>query len=142
MSCLYCIIKSLSIVRNVTVQKMKFSIKDFFSKCDQICIFLRIWSHLLKKSLIINFIFRAVCIIVGVLILFSIHVNVCAKKSRKLTCPGFCPVTPLTAFSSFEILRRLKRAFTKWNNILIIKNHVCKYITADHRAKILSGINI
>ena len=30
---------------------MKFSIKDFFSKCDQICRFLRIWSHLLKKSL-------------------------------------------------------------------------------------------
>ena len=35
---------------------MKFSIKDFFSKCDQIRSFLRIWSHLLKKSLIENFI--------------------------------------------------------------------------------------
>ena len=31
-------------------QKMKFSIKDFFSKCDQIRRFLRIWSYLLKKS--------------------------------------------------------------------------------------------
>ena len=31
-----------------TAQKMKFSIKDFFSK-------LRIWSHLLKKSLMENF---------------------------------------------------------------------------------------
>ena len=41
---------------------MKFSIKDFFSKCDQIGFFLRIWSHLLKKSLIENFIFRAVYI--------------------------------------------------------------------------------
>ena len=30
---------------------MKFSIKDFFSKCDQTRSFLRIWSHLLKKSL-------------------------------------------------------------------------------------------
>ena len=37
---------------------MKFSIKDFFSKCDQIRRKLRIWSHLLKKSL--NFIFCAV----------------------------------------------------------------------------------
>ena len=37
--------------------KMKFSIKDFFSKCDQIRSFLRIWSHLLKKSLMKNFIF-------------------------------------------------------------------------------------
>ena len=40
-----------------TAQNMKFSIKHFFSKCDQICSFLRIWSHLLKKSLMENFIF-------------------------------------------------------------------------------------
>ena len=39
---------------------MKFCIKDFFSKCDQIRSFLRIWSCLLKKSLIQNFIFGAV----------------------------------------------------------------------------------
>ena len=35
----------------VTAQEMKFSIKDFFNECDQICSFLRIWSHLLKKIL-------------------------------------------------------------------------------------------
>ena len=40
-----------------TAQKMKFSIKDFFSKCDQIRSFLRLWSHLLKKSLMENVIF-------------------------------------------------------------------------------------
>ena len=40
-----------------TAQKMKFSIKDFFSKCDQIRSFLLIWSHLLKKYLMENFIF-------------------------------------------------------------------------------------
>ena len=39
---------------------MKFSIKDFFSKCDQIRSFQRIWSHFLKKSLMENFIFYAV----------------------------------------------------------------------------------
>ena len=39
------------------VQKMKLSITDFFSKCDQIRSFLRLWSHLLKKSLMKNFIF-------------------------------------------------------------------------------------
>ena len=44
----------------VTAQKMKFSIKDFFGKCDEIRSFLRIWSHLLKKSLMENFIFCAV----------------------------------------------------------------------------------
>ena len=36
----------------LTAQKMKFSIKDFFNKRDQILRKLRIWSHLLKKSLI------------------------------------------------------------------------------------------
>ena len=41
---------------------MKFSIKDFFSKCDQIRSFLQIWSHLLKKSLMKNFIFCAVIV--------------------------------------------------------------------------------
>ena len=41
----------------ITAQKIKFSIKDFFSKYDQIHSFLRIWSHLLKKSLIENFFF-------------------------------------------------------------------------------------
>ena len=43
-----------------TAQKMKFSIKNFFGKYDQIRSFLRIWSHLLKRSLIENFIFCAV----------------------------------------------------------------------------------
>ena len=39
---------------------MKFLIKHFFSKCDQIHGKLRIWSHLLKKSLMENFSFCAV----------------------------------------------------------------------------------
>ena len=39
---------------------MKFSVQDFSGKCDQIRSFLHIWSHLLKKSLMKNFIFRAV----------------------------------------------------------------------------------
>ena len=35
---------------------MKFSVKDFPSKCDQISIFLWIWSHLMEKFLMENFI--------------------------------------------------------------------------------------
>ena len=38
---------------------MKFSIKDFFSKYERIRRKLRIWSYLLKKSLMENFIFCA-----------------------------------------------------------------------------------
>ena len=40
--------------KNPTVQKIKFPIKNFFSS------FQRIWSHLLKKSLMDNLIFCAV----------------------------------------------------------------------------------
>ena len=43
-----------------TEQKKKFFIKDFFSKCDQICSKQQIWSHLLKKFLMQKFIFCAV----------------------------------------------------------------------------------
>ena len=39
---------------------MKFSIKDLIGKCDQIRNFLRIRSHLLKKSLMENFTLCAV----------------------------------------------------------------------------------
>ena len=49
-------------LNSYTAQKMKFSIKNFFSKCDQIRRKLRIWSHILKKSLIENFIFCPVLI--------------------------------------------------------------------------------
>ena len=52
--------KSQKYVTCHTAQKMKFSIKDFFSKCDQIYRKLQIWSHLLKKSVMENFIFWAV----------------------------------------------------------------------------------
>ena len=48
-----------------TAQKMKFSIKDFFSKCDRTRSFMWIWSHLLKKSLMETFIFCAVLGICG-----------------------------------------------------------------------------
>ena len=50
----------MAVVVAVTAQKMKFSTNDSFSKCDQTRSFLRIWSHLLKKSLMENFIFCAV----------------------------------------------------------------------------------
>ena len=46
----------------VTAQKMKFFIKGFFSTFDQIPSYFRIWSHLLKESLMENFIFRAMSV--------------------------------------------------------------------------------
>ena len=41
----------------VSITQMEFLIEDFSSKCDQIRSFLQIWSHLLEKSLMENFIF-------------------------------------------------------------------------------------
>ena len=49
--------------------KRNFSIKDFFIKCNQIRSFLLIWSHLLKKSLMENFIFLQWCM--GKLLFFD-----------------------------------------------------------------------
>ena len=43
-----------------TAQKMKFFIRNSFSKCDQIRRKLQIWSHFLNKLLMENFIFCAV----------------------------------------------------------------------------------
>ena len=51
--------KYLKIMKKAA-QKLKFSVKDLASTCDQIRSSLRIWSHLLKKSFVENFIFCAV----------------------------------------------------------------------------------
>ena len=48
-----------------TEQKIKFSINDFFSKCDQIHKKLQIWSSLLKKSLMENFLFCVVGLMIS-----------------------------------------------------------------------------
>ena len=54
------VIPKIKIHISNTAQNRKFSTRDFFSKCDQIRSFLRIWSHLLKKSLMEDFNFCAV----------------------------------------------------------------------------------
>ena len=53
---------SLFVINILWIRRKYFFIfcKDFFSKCDRIRRKLRIWLHLLKKSLIENFIFYAV----------------------------------------------------------------------------------
>ena len=58
--CTFCNFRPLDLLH----KQMKFSIKDFLSKCDQSRSFLRIWSHLLKKSLMKNFTF---CTLIKVL---------------------------------------------------------------------------
>ena len=75
---------------HATTQKMKFSIKDFFSKCDPIRRKLRIGSHLLEKSLMENFSFCVVCSVLKVFylhIIFRHYYYVCYKHgSYKAKC--------------------------------------------------------
>ena len=59
----------------IAAQKMKFFIKDLFSKYDQIFSFLRIWSHLLKKFLIEYFIFWAVNYVFAYIIWLSLQTS-------------------------------------------------------------------
>ena len=61
---------------------MKFSIKDFFSKFDQIRSFLLIWSHLLKKFLTENFIF---CALEWVNPLDNLSIMSCSTQGKLIT---------------------------------------------------------
>ena len=61
-----------------TAQNMKFSIKDFFSKCEQIYSFLRIWLHLPKKFWMENFILCAASVVV-----FSMLIQRCIQNTVK-----------------------------------------------------------
>ena len=81
---------------SVTAQKMKFSVKDFFSKCDHIRRKLRIWSHLLKKFLMESFIFVQ-CVVLK---------NSLTRISLVITkiCFSFFLQSELKIFSWFERL--------------------------------------
>ena len=78
--------------RKGTAKKMKFSTKDFFIRYDQIRRKVRIWSHLLKKSLMRNFIFCAMYI--NILHIFNFdymstgfnffYITICIYPTRKV----------------------------------------------------------
>ena len=61
---------------------MKFPIKDFFIKCDQILSFPQIWSHLLKKPLMENFIFCAMIITINVVVVIIIMITNLVKLTK------------------------------------------------------------
>ena len=65
---------------------MKFSIKDFSSKFDQVHKKLRVPSHLLKKSLMINLIFFAVTLLVDLNMLFVLKFIDFTKYSKFVRC--------------------------------------------------------
>ena len=89
---------------------MKFSSKDIFSKCDQIGSFLRIWSHLLNKSLMENFIFCPLHYL-----LKGHSFSTFAKFSEKLTFQNIDVKISQTFVS--RLLRLKGHFFTFWSKI-------------------------
>ena len=77
---------------------MKFFIKDFFGKCDQIRSFLQMWSHLLKKPLMENFIFPQFKFLIWYAYLIFVEWN--HQESRR----EYCRVVFIWKCFLFEIL--------------------------------------
>ena len=72
---------------NSRCANMKFSIKDFFSKCDQICRKMQMGSNKLKKSLMENFLCSVKTSVITGNVKFRLH-NVLAdyKEAIVITC--------------------------------------------------------
>ena len=71
---------------NSRCANMKFSIKDFFSECDQIRRKLRMGSHKLKKSLMENFLCSVKIFVITGNIKFRLH-NVLADYKEAIVIP-------------------------------------------------------
>ena len=84
-----------------TAQKIKFSIKDFFSKCDQNHRKLWIWSHIPKKSLMENFIFCAV--LITALRSMGLCYHIYQKDFIKLTLGQFAAEIYKDDFNAFSL---------------------------------------
>ena len=115
---------------------MKSSIKDFFSKCDQIRRKLQIWSHLLKKSLMGNFIF---CVVIAPILFvqpprisfFNSHcekfVNLPLGKQSSFfqsiryhwlcfLCPKI-ELLPIKFLTRSKVSRIVEKQLTFWKNV-------------------------
>ena len=96
---------------------MKFSIKDFFSKCDQIRRKLRIWSHLLRKSLMVNFIFCTVTpLFNGSSYAHSLSSKIIQRHAKWSLLTHFSPVSQ---FKAYPHPKKKIPAYTRSMNINI-----------------------
>ena len=103
---------------------MEFSIKDFSSKCDQICSFLRIWSHLLEKPLMKNLIFCAVSIGTTFSAKFVLDAKVQNSASWNVSIFGICG-------TSLSLNMSLKSEWIFWNTKIYRNGKKWKYISSD-----------
>ena len=113
---------------------MKFSIKYFSSKCDQIRRKLRIWSHLLKKSLMKNFIFCAV----------SARVSIGLSEIVRMNKTDFIINAYKKCQLSFEIFEHFETEFLKLSICIseCIKNsHFTVRVTTSNETFYRTGKN-
>ena len=112
-----------------TAQKMKFYIKDFFSKCDQIRSFLRICSHLLKKSLMENFIFCAVKVITTASqkIALRLKSNIKALDWNVECVQSFQPFFQIRQWKHQNIVRNLFKGNNKDNRTTSMASFWCPH---------------
>ena len=108
------------ICTTTTAQKMKFYINDFFSKCDLIRRKLRIWSYLLDKSLMENFIFSAV------------HFRKPPKSSRAEVFLGKVVVKICSKFTGEHPFRSVFSIKLQSNFIEIALRHGCSPVNLLH----------
>ena len=89
---------------------MKFSIKDFFSKCDKIRRKLLIWSHLLKK--IVNGKLHFLC---------SVRITLCCQwdyvRSHRLSlAPAKFILVVINKHSNLQNKRTLMNIYIRWHH--------------------------
>ena len=88
--------------------KDEFFCRDFLSKCDQIWGKLRIWSHLLKKSLIENFLF-------------------CTVSPHAFTPSSSSPLHPVSeVYIQFKIKSETKDAWFDSGTLILLKRTLKK----------------
>ena len=103
----------------------KFSIRDFFCICDQIRSFLRIWSDLLKKSLMENFIFCAVLVTNIRKKIFSCMKYICVISHRNVWARRYLRCASLMFM---EVCRSV---------VIIIKHYSARRILWIHIADVV-----
>ena len=121
LNCFYlarCQIVTVKSFQTTLHKKLRFFIKDFCSNCDRFNSFLRIWSHLLKKSLMKNIIFCAVPIFP-----FS---SPCNGLTIAITIQWFCRIgkekgkIQLLLKTRERKIKILKQCTTKTSNKLVL----------------------
>ena len=116
-------------------KKIKFSIKEFFSECDQICSFLRIWSHLLKKSLMENFVFCVHCFLQRV-VGKSDKLQMFPLSDSLVTSSSFEQIIFRSRNESTNLCRRLSISDKPQGEVILWKKDFPLVIFPIHRREI------